>query len=153
VSFIDEYKRLEKLCNDAYNEPHGVSAYIEQMLNISDGEQYVSSWRDDLKMLKHCRWVRNKIVHEVEHTEANTCDEGDKDWIIGFRNRMLSGKDPLALYKKAKASRPKTKIDHEFIQDYNDRIARGGEDMDFIVFISIVFVAVAVMLFAIYVIK
>ena len=32
MSFIDSYKRLEKLCSEIYNDNHGVSSYIDEML-------------------------------------------------------------------------------------------------------------------------
>lgn len=102
MGFIDSYKKLEKLCSEIYDTSHGVTAYIDEMENIYDGLSFVITWNDDLKMLKHCRWVRNKIAHEPGCTEKNTCEEGDKEWIEEFYSRMLKGQDPLATYRKKK---------------------------------------------------
>ena len=154
MSFIDAYKKLERLCSDSFNEPHGVSSYIEQMKSISDGERYVPSWSEDLKMLKHCRWARNKIVHEPEYTEANTCEKGDEEWIKRFHSRMLNGTDPLTMYRRAKSSvrRPvpprQTQINREFIEQYNNRESSQDGCLGFLSFIFIVFVLVSVLLLA-----
>lgn len=101
MAFLEEYKRLEKLCNDMYSKEHGISLYIEDMLNHPQGINYVSSWNFDLKQLKHYRWLRNKLVHDVDCYEDEMCDEEDEEWLDDFYNRILKQKDPLALYRKA----------------------------------------------------
>ena len=101
MSFIDSYKRLEKLCNDIYGDIHGVKAYIEDMRNTPMGQWYVRGWNDDLSRLKHYKWIRNQIWHEVDCTEDNMCKPGDAQWLDNFCCRILSGTDPLSLYRKA----------------------------------------------------
>lgn len=101
MSFIDSYKQLEKICNEIYRNNHGVTAYIDEMMSISFASFYVSSWKDDLKHLKHYRWVRNQIVHEPGCTEENMCDLCDIQWLNNFYDRIMAGNDPLALYRKA----------------------------------------------------
>ena len=105
MSFIDSYKRLEKLCSEIYNDNHGVSSYIEEMINTPIGARYVPGWDEDLKQLKHYRWVRNQIVHEPGCTEENMCEPGDAEWLDNFRSRIMSGSDPLTLYRKIKSSK------------------------------------------------
>lgn len=100
MGFIEAYKRLEKLCGEVLDDERCVSAYIDEMLNTSRGSYLVSGWDDDLKNLKHYRWVRNKIVHEPDCTEQNMCEFGDVKWIEGFYNRIMKQSDPLALYRK-----------------------------------------------------
>ena len=100
MNFINSYKRLEQLCNDMFNDKHGVSIYIDKMINTSNGCYYVDSWNEDLKKLKHYRWVRNKIVHEPDYTEEDLCEHNDEVWLNNFYNRILNQKDPLALYRK-----------------------------------------------------
>ena len=147
MSFIDSYKRLEKLCSDAYGEKHGISAYIDKMTAIHDGQFTVSGWNADLKMLKHCRWARNRIVHDPGCTEANTCDSGDEEWLIDFYKRMLVGKDPLALYRKAKAPKPKPKRDPQYVytptQNANYSRANSSSDgcMTFIMISAVLAIA------------
>lgn len=101
MSFIDSYKSLEKLCSEMYDDNHGLSTYIDEMIKKSNGSCYVSGWNEDLKQLKHYRWVRNQIVHEPGCTEDNMCEPGDAQWIDNFYSRIMSVNDPLALYRKA----------------------------------------------------
>ncbi|MCM1270283.1 MAG: hypothetical protein NC247_06630 [Ruminococcus flavefaciens] len=109
MSFIDSYKRLEKLCSEIYSDNHGVSTYIDEMLGKPSGSRYVSGWDEDLKQLKHYRWVRNQIVHEPGCTEENMCEPGDAKWIDVFYYRIMNQTDPLALYAKAEKPRPAQK--------------------------------------------
>ena len=108
MNFIDSYKKLEKLCNEMYGDKHGVSLYIDEMINRPVGSRYVKSWNEDLKQLKHYRWVRNQIVHEPGCTETNMCNRDDIQWINNFYTRMMSTSDPLALYRKTIRSNRKT---------------------------------------------
>ncbi len=89
MSFIDSYKRLEKLCSEIYSDNHGVSSYIDEMINTPIGARYVPGWDEDLKQLKHYRWVRNQIVHDPGCTEENMCEYGDAQWLDSFRSRIM----------------------------------------------------------------
>lgn len=99
---MDSYKQLEKLLNDIYADNHGLSIYIEDMLSHPDGAYCVSGWNDDFKKLKHYRWIRNKIVHDLDCTEENMCTVNDVQWLDDFYLRVLSRRDPIALYRKYK---------------------------------------------------
>lgn len=79
-----------------------LSAYIDEMTNTHDGSHLVKGWNYDLKQLKHYRWVRNRIVHEPNCTEANMCRPGDTEWIERFYSRIITQTDPLSLYVTAK---------------------------------------------------
>lgn len=105
MKFIETYKQLEKLCGEVMNDDRRVSAYIEEMMHLSDGAYRVENWNEDLKKLKHYRWVRNKIVHEPDCTEATMCKAEDVVWLNQFRRRILNGTDPLALYRKSERLR------------------------------------------------
>ena len=102
MCFVDSYKRLEKLLNEVYGDSHGISVYIDEMVNISDGSYYVSDWKQDLKQLKHYRWVRNQIVHEPACTEENMCTPEDIQWINDFYSRVMAANDPLSKYRRFK---------------------------------------------------
>ena len=106
MSFIDSYKRLEKLCSEIYNDNHGLSSYIEEMINTPTGARYVPGWDEDLKQLKHYRWVRNQIVHDPGCTEENMCEYGDAQWLDNFRSGNMAANDPLAQYRKARNPQP-----------------------------------------------
>ena len=53
MEFMNAYKRLEKLCSDMYGTAHGISAYIDDMVNCPHGARIVPDWAHDLKQLKH----------------------------------------------------------------------------------------------------
>ena len=109
MGFINSYKRLEKLCNEIYDSNHGISAYIDDMLRLTSASRYVSSWDNDLKQLKHYRWIRNQIAHEPNCTEENMCEYGDVQWIDDFYDRIMNQSDPLAMYRKATRPQPVAK--------------------------------------------
>ena len=102
MGFIDSYKRLAKLCSEIYTDNHGISSYIDEMTNNPMGSHYVRGWEEDLKQLKHYRWIRNQIVHEPGCTEENMCESDDAQWLDNFHSRIMSADDPLALYRKAR---------------------------------------------------
>ena len=58
-------------------------------------------WVEDLKCLKHYRWVRNQIVHDPNSSEENMCDLSDAQWIDNFYDRIMKQSDPLAMYREA----------------------------------------------------
>ena len=60
MGFIESYKHLEKLCGEVLNDDRRISAYIDEMINTPRGSYLVKGWDDDLKQLKHYRWVRTK---------------------------------------------------------------------------------------------
>ena len=109
MNFISSYKTLEKLCSDIYGDNHGISTFIDEMQNNPRGSYLIRGWDDDLKQLKHYRWVRNQIVHEPDCSEDNMCDVGDTEWIDTFYSRIMDQTDPLAMYRKATAPRPAPK--------------------------------------------
>lgn len=106
-NFLDSYKHLEKLCNEIFNNIHGVTSYIDEMTHINEmknnprGSTLVKGWDDDLKQLKRYRQIRNKIVHEPDCTEQNMCESGDTEWLDDFYSRIMKQTDPLSLYRKA----------------------------------------------------
>ncbi len=99
-NFFENYKRLDKLCSDMYVADRGVSTYIEEMeKHFSEGERQVSNWKQDYKMLKHLRWVRNKIAHEDDCN--GFAKESDLKDLNDFYQRFLHTQDPLTLLRRA----------------------------------------------------
>lgn len=83
MNFIDSYKKLEKLCNEMYGDKHGVSLYIDEMINTPVGSRYVKSWNEDLKQLKHYRWVRNRSNRKTHSSSggksaSRQCDDSQQ---------------------------------------------------------------------------
>ena len=98
--YFEEYKSVELICNDIYE--NGVSGYIDEMLEKERyAVQYEPSWNKKIKVLKHLRWLRNRIAHGGEDYEVT---EQDLQSIRLFHSELLTGKDPLAhlnSYKKS----------------------------------------------------
>ena len=108
VEFLDEYKRLDAVCSDMFSCRNGVSQYIKEMENQScRGKYEILSWDDDCKLLKHLRWVRNKIVHESFDYEV--CESSDIDAVVNFYERIISESDPLSLLRKIETERDDTR--------------------------------------------
>ncbi len=98
--FFEEYKRLDKLCADMFSCQNGVSEYIAQMEERSaQGRQLVSGWDTDYKMLKHVRWVRNQIAHNIGSDQVS--DPADLIFVKQFIKRLYSGQGPLTLLSKS----------------------------------------------------
>ena len=113
MSFIESYKHLDKICGEMFETQYGVSAYIEEMLNNPHGSFLVRGWENDLKQLKHYRWIRNQIVHEPDCYEETMCEAGDDEWLDDFYERIINQTDPLALYLKSSKINPLTKTQKE----------------------------------------
>lgn len=98
VKYISEYKRLDCLCKDMLSTSQGISEYISRMeLFYKEGILMINDWESDYYLLKHLRWLRNKIVHTLEDTECNI--EEVKN-LSEFYQKVLRQEDPLAkLYK------------------------------------------------------
>ena len=109
MSFIESYKHLDKICGEMFETQYGVSAYIEEMLNNRHGSFLVRGWENDLKQLKHYRWIRNQIVHEPECYEETMCEAGDDEWLDDFYERIINQTDPLAMYFQATKPHPVAK--------------------------------------------
>ena len=121
MGFIDSYKHLEKLCGEVLNDDRRLPAYIDEMESTPNGYRYVPSWNEDLKKLKHYRWIRNQISHEPDCNESNMCEPDDGLWLDNFYERIMNQTDPLALYRKA-ASSQKRSISPRLRNDYKPKV-------------------------------
>lgn len=94
--FIDEFKHLEKLCNEIYGDHHGVTLYINNMEEKSwVYTRKIWQWQSDLENLKRVRHIRNNLVHESGYD----IDYGESDiqFMRDFCERIMNRRDPLAL--------------------------------------------------------
>lgn len=104
LEFQEEYKRLDCLCKDYLSSAEGVSEYIRQMEKMPwSSRRYVPTWEDDYKKLKHVRWIRNQLAHEVGTLNSDICTEADTDWVQSFHNRIIDGSDPFTVIRIKKA--------------------------------------------------
>ena len=102
VEFLEQYKHLDKLCKDMYSSGEGVSSYIKDMESASYNEkQCVYNWDAICKQLKHIKWMRNQLAHEID-IDTDFCNQNDIDWVKQFYESIFNGTDPLTLVHKAK---------------------------------------------------
>lgn len=95
----------ELAIDDTYRKDHTRGSYL------------VDGWDNDLKQLKHYRWVRNQISHEPNCTGENMCESGDTAWLNNFYARIMNQTDPLTLYAKATKPRPVQKPTQTYKQE------------------------------------
>lgn len=101
--FLEEYKRLDQLCKDFLGSDTGVSTYIAIMDDAPiDVHRYCGDWDAVYKSLKHLRWKRNKLAHEVGTLDEAFATKEDIDNVIYFYNQILSANDPLSTVRRAK---------------------------------------------------
>ena len=79
----------------------GISGYIADMEQLTNGRLFVAGWEEDYRLLKHYRHIRNRIAHDVDATEDALCTAEDAAWIEEFYGHILNQTDPLAVYCKA----------------------------------------------------
>ena len=108
MTFFEEFKRLESICNDMFSCKSGVTEYINQMEQTADkGRIVVPGWDADYKALKHLRWLRNQIAHDAD--VAGLCKQEELTQLRKFYKRILTQQDPLAMLQKAGKPKPTPK--------------------------------------------
>lgn len=125
VKFQEEYKRLDSLCKDLFSSKDGITKYINEMENSQFELRKIINSSDTIyKQLKHMRWVRNQLAHEVGAFESDLCNQEDIDWLIDFYNSIMNGTDPLAKLGKAermKKTQEKNSINENKIYMHNSK--------------------------------
>ena len=106
-TFFEEYKKLQRLCNDIYDSNNGVTNYIDDMNAVPYSSScLISNWMSDLKQLKRLRHIRNTLAHEEGSFNMNMCTLSDVKWIQSFYNRILNQSDPLSVLHQMKKTQP-----------------------------------------------
>ncbi len=105
LNFNKEFNSLDNLLKDIYpsDVPSklGATRYLEEMdINAYQGRVYVANWNSLYSELKNLRNARNEAVHG--DMESALFDISDIEWIINFKNSILSGTDPLSILHKEK---------------------------------------------------
>ena len=126
LEFQEAYKYLDKICRECLSGYDGVSGYIRLMENEWYGEHYVSTWNKDLRMLKHVRWVRNQLSHEVGTLESDICSWSDLEFVDDFYKRIMNTTDPLAMLRKAREIENQRK--NNIKQEYSRNIQNADID-------------------------
>ena len=110
-TFFEEFKKLEKLCNDIYKSHNGVTNYIDDMNAVSFRNYYnIPNWEADLHRLKQLRHIRNTLAHVEGAFNENICTQQDIEWVQAFYERILKQSDPLAIQYRNSQSRAQTTL-------------------------------------------
>ena len=128
VEFQEIYKSIDQICKDMLKSNEGISEYIRQMEAVSYREyRAVNTWEHDYKQLKHMRWLRNKLAHEVGTLNSDLCTHEDVDWLNSFRKRILTQTDPLAiLYQSTKSQQNHTENRTTSSYTQNEQTKKSG---------------------------
>ncbi len=125
ISFLEEYKQVDRFIKDANMTQDGVSEYIRQMELLNRrGVRLVRNWEQHYRMLKHVRWVRNQLVHEVGY-DSNICERADYEYIKNFGTLLCAAQDPLAALAKIEREERMKRIEAERARSAAQRNAYG----------------------------
>lgn len=104
--YIDEYKRVDKLCADTLGDDGGITAYIELMKKAAkSSDDLPGSWSTALKTLVHLRHIRNSIAHD---TTPLSCTQNDLNSLKAFGRALSDGRDPISCFNSYKKQTQRT---------------------------------------------
>ncbi|MDE6471513.1 MAG: hypothetical protein K2L52_00600 [Clostridia bacterium] len=102
VEFIEQYKRLDKLCKETLNSYEGVSSYISEMeATPFEATVNISEWDMTYKQIKHFRWMRNQLVHEISLDENLSTNEDIMN-IKNLHELIVKAQDPLSIANRSR---------------------------------------------------
>ena len=102
VEFLEQYKRLDKLCKELLNSNEGVSSYICEMETTPyETTSGISEWDTTYKQIKNFRWMRNQLVHEIS-IDDDFCTKEDIDSIKKLYELIFKTQDPLSIASRSR---------------------------------------------------
>ncbi len=102
VEFLEQYKRLDKLCKEMLDSNEGVSSYICEMETTPyETTAEISAWDTTYKQIKNFRWMRNQLVHEIS-IDDDFCTKEDIDSIKKLYELIVNTQDPLSIASRSK---------------------------------------------------
>lgn len=143
--FLEEYKKLDKLCREMYESDKGVTSYIDDMKATPNTKSdKVRGWSSDLRTLIHLRHIRNRLSHDVGTLDANICTQEDIDALMYFHGRILNGTDPISQLTKAKKPPQKQKV----TQAAKEPVKKSNGCVTYLITLAIFTVIVLIIMFA-----
>lgn len=111
IAFMELYKTVDGSIKALLGSSEGVSEYIRRLEKTAGSRRSTDEAKQDLKMLKHLRWARNMLAHEVDYG-TEVLKPGDFEWLQSFRKKLkkkkLTVKPTLADRIKSLFSRKKS---------------------------------------------
>lgn len=83
--FLEQYKRVDRICKDKLSSEKGLSQYIQEL-------QENGRYNKECRALLHLRSIRNRIVHESGNSG---CSENDLKILDDFYCDLISMQDSL----------------------------------------------------------
>ena len=93
---MDLYKTVDNNLKNILGTDKGVTEYIGILEHKANGSRCTPEIKQDLKMLKHLRWARNKLAHDVDYG-TQILEQGDYEWLANFRKKIGKGRLPVKL--------------------------------------------------------
>ena len=111
IEFMELYKAVDAFIKNRFGTEDGASEYIRRLEKVLGGAAQnktrqsgtAEDARQDFRMLKHLRWVRNMLAHEASYT-TQLLKEGDMEWLEDFYRKLRRSADTLSLMKKSGSS-------------------------------------------------
>jgi hypothetical protein len=112
---VERFGDLERLCNQIYNAQHGVTNYIMEMENLRlIGNSIMADWNFILKRLKDVRHKRNKLSHGEVSFSDPWANEDDINFVVNFRNSIMTQTDPITIYTKHSKQKAVKKTNQQY---------------------------------------
>ena len=148
--FLEEYKKLDKLCKEIYNSEKGITSYIDDMRNTNYSEKIViPCWEHDIHTLVSLRHARNKLTHEVGTSDSPICTYADIDWLKNFYHRIVNRQDPIAIiHKNRYAKKQNTQIytQNQNIQTSQSKKSKSNNDEIYLAIMCIIIILAIIFL-------
>ncbi len=110
TGLVESFSSLEQLCNQIYNENHGVTSYIEEMESLGYSASRNSIGFDmSLHKLKEVRHKRNSLSHGTPFSSP-LAESDDIEFINRFRSSILNQSDPISLHRKRQRAAQKSRL-------------------------------------------
>ena len=129
ITFLEEYKYLDKLCKEMFMTEKGISDYIDTSVN-----NFNLSHNSDIKTLRRLRHIRNSLTHDTDTFNTQMCTESDINWLKDFYQKVFTASDPLSLCIKQefvnsghKTKLPTLRDKTDVSSTHHERTTRGSK--------------------------
>lgn len=151
LNFLEVYKNLDELCKQIFSSDIGVSKYIEEMDKELQGSFYVADWEKDYKKLKHMRWVRNQLVHDINSFQENIVTIDDIDWLKQFQGRIIKCTDPFSLLNQSRNQDNRVGEIYEDLSKMNNKNNKNNSALLIVVILLIILLIIPLFVVPIFV--
>ena len=103
--FLNEYSKLEGLCNVKFGVTEGgINKYIEAMNAATENTDKIGKWAEDYHTLSKCMHIYNVISLHGNKLRKPQCTKQDVAWLVKFAQRFEKETDSLTRLEKYESS-------------------------------------------------